>query len=189
MILSSSAGNWQIPAGADILGHLDALPPKEAMHRRRRLDDIERELAGRAEAAPGVTELLDLLQSLGVRMGILTRNSCEIALLTLETIGARRYFDADPVLGRDEAPPKPDPAGIQHLLDRWDAGAECSVMVGDYLFDLQAGRAAGVVTVHVGRPDGQRWPEESDLMVDTLEELAEDAGKYVTVTFLHVTSS
>jgi len=166
----------EIPAGADILGHLDALPPQEAMHRRRRLDAIERELAGRAEAAPGVTELLEQLQSIGVRMGILTRNSCEIALLTLEAIGAHRYFDATLVLGRDEAPPKPDPAGIQHLLDRCDAGAECSVMVGDYLFDLQAGRAAGVVTIHVGRPDGQRWPEESDLMVDTLSELVKMLG-------------
>lgn len=44
-------------------------------------------------------------------------------------------------------------------------------MVGDYLFDLQAGRAAGAVTVHVGRPDGQRWPEMSDVIVDDLTQL------------------
>jgi len=161
-----------IPDGADILGHLDTLSPEEAKHRHARLDKIERELAGQAVAAPGLLDLLDRLEQAGTRMGILTRNSREIALLTLDAIGARRYFDADHVVGREEAPPKPDPAGLLQLLGRWSGTAATAVMVGDYLFDLQAGRAAGTATVHVGRPDGQRWPEESDLMVDDLGELA-----------------
>jgi phosphoglycolate phosphatase-like HAD superfamily hydrolase len=160
-----------IPAGADILGHLDSLPPEEAFLHHRRLDDIERSLAERAEAAAGVPELLGMLDRLGIHMGVLTRNSREIALLTLEAIGVNNFFLAEHVLGRDEAPPKPDPAGILHLLDLWSTGSQCSVMVGDYLFDLQAGRAAGAVTVHVGRPDGQRWPKESDIMVADLAEL------------------
>jgi HAD superfamily hydrolase (TIGR01549 family) len=158
---------------SDILGHLDSLPPAEAALRRRRLDDIEHELACRAEAAAGAAELLERLAAHGVRLGILTRNSRDIALLTLEVIGVRSFFADEHVLGRDEVPPKPDPAGILHLLDRWDSSAGSAVMVGDYLFDLQAGRAAGAVTVHVGRPDGQRWPEESDVIVDSLAELAE----------------
>jgi HAD superfamily hydrolase (TIGR01509 family) len=165
-----------IPDGADILGHLKTLPPEHAAVHHRRLDDIERHLAGHAVAAPGVLQLLDLLAGVGVRLGLLTRNSREIALLTLETIGASRYFDVHHVLGRDEAPPKPDPAGILHLLDLWGVEAECAVMVGDYLFDLLAGRAAGAVTVHVGRPDGQRWPEESDIAVDDLGELVKLLG-------------
>lgn len=166
-----------IPDGSDILGHLASLPPEEAALRCRQLDDIEEELAGRAEAAQGAPELLELLDSLGVRLGILTRNSRDIALLTLEAIGVSRYFDADHVLGRDEVPPKPDPAGIIHLLEQWNSRADCSVMVGDYLFDLQAGRAAGAVTVHVARPDGQRWPGESDIMVADLKELVQMLGR------------
>ncbi len=165
-----------IPDVADILGHLDSLPPAESLLRRRRLDDIERELACQAEAAPGVPELLELLHFMGVRLGILTRNSREIALLTLNVIGARCHFADEHILGRDEVPPKPDPAGIHHLLGLWEAAAECSVMVGDYLFDLQAGRAAGSVTVHVGRPDGKRWPQESDVIVDDLGELVKLMG-------------
>jgi len=42
-------------------------------------------------------------------------------------------------------------------------------MVGDYLFELQAGKSAGAI--HVARPDGQRWPEYSDILVETLAEL------------------
>lgn len=161
-----------IPDGADILGHLDTLPQTEAQRHHERLDQIERDLAGRAVAAPGLLELLDRLDQAGVQMGILTRNSREIALLTLEAIGAGRYFAADHVVGRGEAPPKPDPAGLLQLLERWNGSAAGAVMIGDYLFDLQAGRAAGAATIHVARPDGQRWPEESDLMVDDLGELA-----------------
>ncbi|HIJ86306.1 MAG TPA: HAD family hydrolase [Desulfuromonadales bacterium] len=160
-----------IPDDADILGHLDTLLPEEAALRHSRLFDIEYNLACQAVPAPGALDLLALLESLGIRMGILTRNSREIALQTLETIRARCYFVDSHVLGRDEVSPKPDPAGIFHLLEQWQADADCVVMVGDYLFDLQAGRAAGAITVHVGRPDCQRWPEFSDIMVDSLVEL------------------
>lgn len=161
-----------IPDDQDILSHLQTLAPAEAAARHRRLDDIELQLAERAVAAPGLAELLEPLERAGARLGILTRNSKEIALLTLEVIGARSYFHRDHVLGRDEVPPKPDAAGIRLLLDQWGGEAASAVMVGDYLFDLQAGRAAGVMTVHVGRPDGKRWPDESDVMVTDLQQLA-----------------
>jgi HAD superfamily hydrolase (TIGR01549 family) len=137
------------------------------------LYDIEHDLACHAEAAPGALDLLALLESLSVQMGILTRNSREIALLTLQTIGAQQYFDYNHVLGRDEVPPKPDPAGILHLIEQWGTEADSVVMVGDYLFDLQAGRAAGAITIHVGRPDCQRWPDVSDIIVDSLADLTE----------------
>lgn len=162
-----------IPDGADILEHLDTLPPDAAALRHSRLHDIEHDLACNAEPAPGTLDLLALLNSLGVRMGILTRNSREIALLTLEAIRARCYFDDNHVLGRHEVPPKPDPAGILYLLKQWEADVDSAVMIGDYLFDLQAGRAAGAVTVHVGHPDCQRWPDFSDITVESLSELTE----------------
>ena len=62
---------------------------------------------------------------------------------------------------------------ILHLLEQWQAEASNVVMVGDYLFDLQAGKAAGAITIHMARPDGQRWPDYSDIMIDSLAELAE----------------
>ena len=160
-----------IPDGSDILGHLDSLPADEVAVHRRRLDEIELELAGYAVAAPGAAELLECLAGQGASLGILTRNSSDIALLTLRVIGVERYFPAQHILGREDVPPKPDPAGIFHLLASWGGNSASAVMVGDYLFDLQAGHAAGTMTVHVSRPDGQRWPEESDVAVDTLHDL------------------
>jgi HAD superfamily hydrolase (TIGR01509 family) len=161
-----------IPYVTDILGHLDSLPEAEASIRHTRLHQIELDLAYKAEPSSGAVEMLTKLHNSGARMGILTRNDRDLALLTLETIGVGHYFASENVLGRSEVSPKPDPAGIHHLLSKWGADPADAVMVGDYLFDLQAGRAAGTTTVHVGRPDGKAWPEFTDLAVNTLSDLA-----------------
>ena len=161
----------EIPADADILGHIDGLPPAEAVKRHSRLQEIELELARHAVPAAGAPDVISMLHQSGAKLGILTRNDKNIALLTLETIGLGYYFSEEHVLGRDEASPKPDPAGIHRLLSEWGAVPSEAVMVGDYLFDLQAGRAAGTTTVHVGRPDGKVWPEFSDYSLPTLDDL------------------
>jgi len=137
------------------------------------LIEIEYELAARTAAAPGAGQLLDRLLRRGSRIGILTRNTREIALHTLGQIGLKGYFTSDDILGRDEAAPKPHPEGIEKLLAAWGSAPDESVMVGDYLFDLQVGRAAGTATIHVDRSRAFRWPELADLSVATLDELAE----------------
>ncbi|MDD2854151.1 MAG: HAD-IA family hydrolase [Desulfuromonadaceae bacterium] len=162
-----------IPETYDILEHLGSLEPPESARRHTLLDDIERRLAENAVAAHGLSDLLELLSEFDFHLGILMRNSREIAMMTLDVIGARSYFNDTYVLGRDDAPPKPDPSGIHYLLDQWGADSGQVVMVGDYLFDLQAGRNAGTATVHVGRPDAKRWPDVTDLAVENLADLAE----------------
>ncbi|MDD2273829.1 MAG: HAD family hydrolase [Desulfuromonadaceae bacterium] len=160
-----------VPSAADILGYLDSLTGAEASWRHCRLQEIEMDLARKAVPSPGAAEAVARLHQAGAQLGILTRNDRDIALLTLDTIGIGHYFASENVLGRNEAPPKPDPAGIHRLLSCWGAAPEDAVMVGDYLFDLQAGRAAGTATIQVGRPDGKSWPEFTDLALATLAEL------------------
>ena len=160
-----------IPDGSDILGHLASLPEHHARPLHNRLQEIELELSAVTQAAHGALELVDHLHTIGASLGVLTRNTRENALRTLELIGLGDYFEADNVLGRDESPPKPDPDGIHHLAVRWNADPAAMVMVGDYLYDLQAGRAAGALTVHVDTTRGFRWPELADVGVGTLDEL------------------
>ncbi len=158
---------------SDILRFLASLPPDEAAVRHARLMEIEYELAGRTSASPGSVRLLDQLLLRDARVGILTRNTREIALHTLDQIGLKGYFTSADILGRDEAVPKPHPEGIEMLLAAWGREPQETVMVGDYLFDLQVGRAAGTATIHVDSSCAFRWPELADLSVATLEELAE----------------
>jgi len=119
-----------VPPGADILGHLDSLPEPEASRRHVRLQEIELDLARKALPSAGALEVLERLHRIGARLGILTRNDREIAMLTLDAIGADRYFARENVLGRSEAPPKPDPTGIHRILSGWGADPVNAVMVG-----------------------------------------------------------
>lgn len=162
-----------IPAGSDILGHLASLPRPASIALHATLQQIEDELATMATAADGALQLLKNLQERGASMGILTRNTRGNALRTLELAGLAGYFITDHILGRDEVSPKPDPDGILHLTRLWDTSPQTAVMVGDYLYDLQAGRSAGTATVHVDASRSYRWPGLADLMVASLQELCE----------------
>lgn len=157
----------------DILGFLASLPAAEAAAKHARLMAIEYELVARTAAAPGAGRLLDQLLRRGSHIGILTRNTREIALHTIGQIGLKQYFTPEAILGRDDAAPKPHPEGIAKLLAAWGSAPDEAVMVGDYLFDLQVGRAAGTATIHVDRSGAFRWPELADLAVADLGELAE----------------
>ncbi|MGH8355276.1 MAG: HAD family hydrolase, partial [Pseudomonas sp.] len=89
------------------------------------------------------------------------RNAYALAVLTLEAIGLAEYFAGADILGRDEAPPKPDPGGLLQLAARWAVEPGQLVMVGDYRFDLECARAAGAHGVLVNLPENP-WPELAD---------------------------
>lgn len=153
-----------IPEDDDILHHLAALPADEAANKRAWLLEHERELAYAATPATGARELLRALSNRGCRLGVLTRNAHELALVTLQAVGLGEYFASEDILGRDEAPPKPDPGGLLHLANKWGVDPRELVMVGDYRFDLECAKAAGAHGVLVNVPVNP-WPELTDLYV------------------------
>jgi HAD superfamily hydrolase (TIGR01549 family) len=160
-----------VPQGIDILDYLESLPDAEAQPLHEKLNNIETELLERIEPAPGTTQLIETLQRRGSRIGILTRNTRESAIRTLDSLGVGDYFPEECILGRGDAPPKPDPEGLFRLSIRWATVPAEMVMVGDYIFDLQTGRNAGTATIHVDRNSRFLWPELTDISVSTLEEL------------------
>jgi len=146
-----------IPPDDDILSHLAALPAEVAAAKHDWLLAHERALAEHAQAAPGAVALVRTLHAAGCRLGILTRNARELAQVTLQAIGVGDVFATDDIIGRDEAEPKPSPAGLEYFVARWQAVPARMVMVGDHRFDLECGRAAGTRTVLVNTPDNP-WP-------------------------------
>ncbi len=150
-----------IPLSDDILSHLAALPADVRAAKHAWLLEHERDFALASQPAAGAVELVRELAGRGVRLGILTRNARELAHVTLEAIGLADCFAVDDILGRDEAPPKPDPGGLLKLAQAWKVEPSQMVMVGDYQFDLACGRAAGTHTVLVNLPENP-WPELTD---------------------------
>ncbi|MDN8663440.1 HAD family hydrolase [Stenotrophomonas indicatrix] len=146
-----------IPQEDDILTHLAGLPAAEASAKHAWLLAHERALAAASQPATGAVALVRALQGAGCRLGILTRNVRSLAQVTLQAIGLGDVFAEDDIIGRDEAEPKPSPAGLQYFLRRWQVEPSQVVMVGDYRFDLECGRAAGSRTLLVNAPDNP-WP-------------------------------
>ncbi|MBK9384433.1 MAG: HAD family hydrolase [Planctomycetes bacterium] len=139
----------ELPPGLGILEALAELPAELAAERHRRLELWERRHAHEATAQPGAAELLIELGKRGARRGVLTRNTWQNAWLTLEACGLGAFFDPSEVLGREAAAAKPSPDGVIRLLTLWGARPEEAVMAGDFVFDLEAGRAAGVRTLYL----------------------------------------
>jgi HAD superfamily hydrolase (TIGR01509 family) len=157
--------------GKAILEQLARLQRDDAAARHARLDEIEWRIAGEARPAPGALALLQVLSSGGMRLGIVTRNSHRNALRTLQTCGLEAFFKPCCVVGREAAAPKPDPDGVHRLLAHWSLAPDRAVVVGDYRFDLLAGRAAGTATAHVDPTGEFAWPEHADVQVRGLDAL------------------
>ncbi|MDX1593392.1 MAG: HAD family hydrolase [Gammaproteobacteria bacterium] len=160
-----------VPDQVPILEHLATLPREQAEPRLARLHAIERDACARAVARPGAAALLTALRERGCDQGIVSRNSLESVRLTLAAAGLADHFADGDLVGRGEAPPKPDPAGLLKLLEAWSAAAGDAVMVGDFVHDLEAGRAAGVAVVYLDWEGRGRWSELADLTVTGLEPL------------------
>ena len=162
-----------IPEGQPIIKTLESLPLKESRNKKKKLQEIEEELALKATPAPGVEKLLETLNSQNYLFGILTLNTRENAWITLKALGLSEYFTKESVIGRWCAEPKPSPNGIKKLLNHWNVYANDALIVGDYLYDLQVGRAAKIATVHVDPSGNFEWPELADISVCSLNELTE----------------
>jgi HAD superfamily hydrolase (TIGR01509 family) len=154
-----------------VLEQIDRLPPNQAAELRRALVDWEAEIADRSQAAPDALALLRVLHARGDRMGILTRNTRELALRTLSAAGLMRFFPPETILGRNCARPKPHPQGILQILSIWRVPPTEAVMVGDYVFDLDAGRAASLFTIYIDRQGSQLWQDHADLRIERLDHL------------------
>ncbi len=162
-----------IPEGQPIIKTLESLPLKESRNKKKKLQEIEEKLALNASPAPGVEKLLETLNSQNYFFGILTLNTRENAWITLKALGLSEYFTKESVIGRWCAEPKPSPNGIKKLLNHWNVYANDALIVGDYLYDLQVGRAAEIATVHVDPSGNFEWPELADISVCSLNELTE----------------
>lgn len=167
-----------IRADEDILAHIAALPAHEADAKRAWLLEHERGLAQASRPAAGAAALVRALAARGCRLGILTRNLRELALLSLEGIGLADCFDPGDVLGREDAPPKPDPAGLHVLAGRWAVEPATLTMVGDYAHDLACARAAGAQSVLVNLPVN-RWPDLADWHFADCRNLAAALGAMI----------
>jgi N-acetyl-D-muramate 6-phosphate phosphatase len=139
----ASAGARGLLAGGFGIGPEDH---EFASMREEFLANYEADLCIETILFPGIGELLDDLDERGLRWGIVTN---KVARLT-EPLVAQLGLDtrAGCVVSGDTTPhSKPHPAPLLHAARELDLPPERVVYIGDDLRDVQAGFAAGMVTV------------------------------------------
>lgn len=131
-----------IPEGEYILEYLELLPEVEKKQKLVELEKIELNAAQKAEPFPGILNLLIELRDKKINLGVFTRNC------TLATHYIIDFFKLtfELIVTRDDAPPKPDPTGIKKFLTSWNLEGHELLFVGDFRFDIECGKNAGVRT-------------------------------------------
>jgi HAD superfamily hydrolase (TIGR01509 family) len=102
------------------------------------------ELAARgSELQDGAAEVLAAIRQRGIPVAVHTRNS----RLSAQTVFARHGLEVDWAHAREDGPVKPAPDSVLAICAQFGVSPRDTWVVGDYLFDIQAGQAVGATTV------------------------------------------
>ena len=97
---------------------------------------------------PGMPQLLQALQTRGIKMGVVTSRIADTTKAGLAQFGLESYFDCV-ITADDTDKHKPDPEPLLLAMERLGSKPEETLMVGDSIFDLQCAKNAGVDSVLV----------------------------------------
>jgi HAD superfamily hydrolase (TIGR01509 family) len=163
-----------IPKSVDILEHIHSLPSSEQETAMDKIKAIERRAMKDQTPQPGLTELMSYLDERGLQKAICTRNfDMPIEHLLTTFLPDHRF---EPIITRAFKPPKPSPAGINHIAGRWGLKSAANlIMVGDSIDDMTAGHSAGAATVLLVNPANEHLSshDHTDLCIGRLDELIE----------------
>lgn len=126
-----------------LLENMLALPPGPDRDRAFAiLDRFEEEAADASELNDGALEVLSFLASRQIPLGLVTRNSRR----STERVLRKHALAFGIVVTREDAPAKPRPEPLWMICDRLGVTPPHALMVGDFKFDIAAGRNAGTRT-------------------------------------------
>ncbi|MEA4907540.1 MAG: HAD-IA family hydrolase [Anaerolineaceae bacterium] len=97
------------------------------------------------EIYPGVLAALEALRAAGLNLAVVTSQTCEESRLTRQGLNIDAYIEQW-ITASDVKRVKPDPEPVWVACQRLGVDPAETVMVGDAMTDLQAGRAAGALT-------------------------------------------
>ena len=162
------------PPDLPILEYLETVPAELKPSLMKILESKEEKAAEESLPNVGAEECLLALRDKGVLIGIITRNSLPSVRLALAWFETVKLHVFSAVITRDDSLPKPHPDGVHKACERMGLAASELMMVGDFRFDVMAGKAAGACTVLLtnGRPSVMAPGDpEPDFTVTCLEEI------------------
>jgi len=152
----------------DILKAMEAMDPDQ----RRRADAIlhrhERHAAENSRLNDGVSDLLSELRKRNIAIGLLTRNTRENTL----HVARQHQLCFDIIVARQDGPAKPDAYGVLKMCDHFHSAPSETLVVGDFLHDLQAAHNAGAIAVLIKtHPKAEHYQTHADYCISHMNEL------------------
>jgi HAD superfamily hydrolase (TIGR01549 family) len=161
--------NVACPAGVDILSYLADLPtPQQRAEVEQAIHEFEMTGAALSTWMPGAEALLETFARAGIATGIVTRNT----RAAFDVCSKRLAIPSIDVITREDAPAKPDPTGLLNLAAKFSVLPENTIYVGDYIYDLQAARAAGMRSCLYDPRGDASFADLADVRIRHFDQLA-----------------
>ena len=154
--------------GGLILEAISEMNAEARAHAETILQRHEWDAARNAQLQPGACEVVAACRAQGIAVAILTRN----ARPTLDHVLDLYALTVDAIRTRDDGAIKPSPEPIFSICEQLGVAPRSSWMVGDHLFDVRTGKAAGSQTVLF--VDDGRMPQDTggaDHLIHRLDDL------------------
>ena len=121
-----------------------------------------------------VRNVLEFLKDNGIKLAVCTNKMERLSNILLEKLNVLHMFDY--LVGGDSlSKSKPDPYPLLNICEKLNTEISDSIMIGDSLTDLNAGKGAGmpVVLVSYGYTDNKDIYNEADLVINDFSQLKE----------------
>ena len=168
------------PDNSTILEFIASLSPeKERKNAIAVLEEYEDQAAKMAEPNENAEETLGYLKGRQLKLGILTRNSLKSVRTAMMSFRMTSLKDFDVVITREQALKlKPHPEGVLMACRLFRVVPNELAVVGDYIYDIQAGQRAGALTVFLESDHTTKRPKPpADWTIKNLDELKEIFGR------------
>ena len=153
-----------------ILESMEKMTPQQRRTAEKILYYHEQKAVIESKLNADAKETLSTIRSEGIHIGILTRNKRDNAF----AIARKHDLEFDAVIGREDGPVKPDAFGVLKLCRKFGVKPEETLLVGDYLFDLQCAKAAGAVAVLLANHhQAGEFVEHADFSIENISGILE----------------
>ncbi|KAK9481181.1 HAD-like domain-containing protein [Lipomyces japonicus] len=158
-----------ITKGVDILDHIYSLDVDQQASAHDKIKHVEKTAMVQMKPQPGLAQLMDFLDENNLDKAICTRNFETPVHHLLTTFLPEKLFH--PIVTREFKPPKPSPAGLLHIAEKWNIEPRYLIMVGDSVDDMLAGHHAGMTTILLESDVNGHLKEakETDVVVSRLD--------------------
>lgn len=167
------------PPGGSLLAFIDGIADNGERERAARiLDEFETAAADRSREDPDAAAVIRSCRERGLALAIITRNSRRSVERSFAHFSGTALEDFATLITRDDpVSAKPEPDGVLLACERLGVRPAAAMLVGDFLYDIEAGERAGAVTVFYDSDPQRGFDRPScDYTIKRLSELIELVG-------------